>query len=555
MAFFRALAFWGLAIWVLIAGCEDECPTRSCPEQPVEAAVSGRIDAGGLPYAGQFEARRLTGSFLEEFRAFAYPDTSGQFRLGLPYGNYILSLRIGSWSYGDFRSRVHYYITETGMVLHSSEADTFTLNAEQDHLELDLVAGALEVRISTPPSLEGASVTLYPEHIGFETLPYRPYHWTSVSGSAEDGQVILRMPAFAPGECRLRVVLDEILESREQFYLPRGHRIADAHILTIVAGETTTYAVGLNESPAILSGSITGSWQAMGTTSPEVTLFDSDSSLVASGGLISPRGEFEFALYDPTPVRVRVDIAGSSAWIGGESFVQARVFDLAPGTSIGDADLVESGILFELQQLTYQRASYFTINLYDAVTLELYRSVFYDSSIRGLHACLPNISPGSYVAQFENTCLQTDWISQWVDRAETPWEAQTIVVSSAGECQMIPVHFEEGGRISGQIFAPADDFCPAPVIYVVDAEAGTCIGRTGCTATCASSCICLNPNPYLARGIPDGDYKVGTSIDVRTFDVPEDVVWYPGTTDFEAAEAVTVRAGELLSGIDIHFPD
>ena len=548
---------WILCLISLVGlGCEDECLTRTCGDIPDGGIIEGHIDAGGLPCEFDIVAYRLDDQPSPRFQAFDYADSSGDYHLSLPYGDYRLEMECGSRSeHGSLSSRAHFHFSEMGAVLRAAEADTITVSADQTYHRMDMTLGALRVILSIPEELEGQTLSLLPELLGVEIPPTHYYHWRSASAEGQHGQAIFSMPAFFPGECQLELLVGHY-ERLERFWLPSGRTVAQAEVVTILPGETTTYEVTLASHPAFLAGAITGSWQAMSADNPKVTLLDADSSFVATTLVESNDGDYSFTLYDPTPVKVLIDIEGSQHWYGGRNFSDAQIFDLQRGTAIADVDLVECGIQFELMTPTYQSSQCdFTISLYESINFAPVTAVSYTCSSQGPYVCFPNLQPGSYVAHIENTYLRLDWISQWIDRAATPDGATVITLLAPGEAVQVTVLLEKGATISGYVHAPGEDPCPAAVIYVVDAATEECIGRAGCIAQCCGGCLCINPDPYAARGLPDGDYKIGAAIEERSFDPPEMTYWYSGTLDIEAAEIVTISNTEALSGIDIYIPE
>lgn len=62
------------------------------------------------------------------------------------------------------------------------------------------------------------------------------------------------------------------------------------------------------------------------------------------------------------------------------------------------------------------------------------------------------------------------------------------------------------------------------------------------------------PQSYALPGLPDGDYKIGVwarAVGVPTpAQPPEDTVWYPETTDWNAAQVITIAEAEVITGID-----
>jgi hypothetical protein len=68
----------------------------------------------------------------------------------------------------------------------------------------------------------------------------------------------------------------------------------------------------------------------------------------------------------------------------------------------------------------------------------------------------------------------------------------------------------------------------------------------------------LLSHDFEILGLPDGRWKIGATRDYFFWgcpdSLPDDMVWYPGTPDWEAATAIEIRDHAEIDGIEIPAP-
>jgi len=543
-----------LALWLAgVLSCSDNCVTNTCSLGGEVATIEGGVNVGSLPFAGRVRVRQITNEYATTHVQYAALQPDGSFQLQVPYGAYQIYIEIGDELHSSFRPRAQYHWGEEEWVLNNSEADTVFLSAQRPTLHLDLTLSSLVVEVETPQELEGETLSLYPEHLGLDEPYARHLHWRYASSEVIDGVARFELPGFYPGSCRLRLAVDDYRTS-EWFWLPAGRSAEGADTVRLDPGEITRYRTVLPDACATLSGDVRGSWRALGAYRPNLALYTADS-VEAASARAAEDGSFTFRLCQPEPVKLLVDIDGSKRWYGGRSFSEAELLTPLPGSVIDDLVHADSGIFFPLDQPGYPRRMYMRISVFDAATHSPVTSRSFGSD-NLTSASISNLAPGEYRVYFEDPELRMSWVPQWYDRSADPTTATTIAVPSGGGIATAPVTLELGGEIHGRVIAPEDNSCPIPVFYVVDAISGECLGRTGCIPCECGVCFCSNPYPFSARGIPDGIYKVGVALrnDAPYSENPPDyTAWYPGTTDWEAADTIEIQNQSTVTNIDIYL--
>lgn len=547
----RLFGLWLVSCVVSLLSCSDDCVTNTCSPGGEVATIEGVVNVGSLPFEGRVRTRQITGDYHATHVQYTALRPGGSFQLQVPYGAYQISIEIGEAHPTYFDLRAKYHWREEEWALNNSEADTVLLNEQRQTLRLDLTLSSLVVEVEAPQELEGERLSIYPEHLGIDVPYARHTHWRYAHGEVINGVARFELPGFYPGTCRLQLAVNEYRLS-EWFWLPAGRNVEEADTVRLHPGQITRYRTALPEACATLSGEVRGSWQTFGTNRPDLALYTADSVRAASTQAEAD-GSFAFRMWQPEPVKLLVDIDGSARWYGGDSFAEADLHTPTPGSAIEDLVHTESGIFFSLDQPGYPRWMYMRISVFDAGTHTLVTSRLLGSS-NLTSATISNLGPGEYNVYIDDPELRRSWVPQWFDRATDFASATTISVPSEGGVATASVTLEPGGEIHGRAIAPEDNSCPIPVFYVVNAISGECLGRTGCIPCECGGCICMNPHPFSARGIPDGTYKVGVALRndaPYSEDPPPHTVWYPGTSDWEAAETIEIQDQAIVSDIDI----
>ncbi|MFH1144743.1 MAG: hypothetical protein V1774_09395 [Candidatus Eisenbacteria bacterium] len=519
----------GLLAAALAAACMEVDPVRVQPSIVDIGYIQGRVHAGDLVSDGSISARLISDASREyDLRL----DGDGAYRIDLPPGAYFLAAQVDG---GTFYFRAAG--PDSGYVWAS--ADTLRVVVGET-IEADFFLGSATIEVEAP---------LDPQQrweIRIQSVAAASDRdWVAEVYGSGGGTARCDVKGLLPGAYRMR------LESRsgETVWLPGVRRIADADTLRIEVDRTTAYHTRLEGAEAYVEGRVTGSWQAMGVSPPRVSLWNADSTLILSESVGELTGGFCLRVLFPEPFRLKVEIEGVPRWIGGDSFAEATQYDLAPGDAIRDLLVEESGLSIELAASSASDFNLLLLDLGDQST-----HAFSGHFLRGGRwLFIPNLDPGVYAIQFINSNLRTDWQTQWCDGALTLESARPVELLPGGVTDLY-VTLVAGGVIRGTITSQdGEDWYSGP-ISIVHAASGELYGRLGNR----SSVVVIEEvvaEEYAARGIADGEYKVGVAVfSVHSEEFEEYTYWYPGTLDPDSAGVVTIVDHAEVSGIDITLP-
>jgi len=531
-----ALVVAGLAVAILTALIVGGCSEADPPAQPVTGTcvVTGR--AGHLAPDPEPVQVEFLGLPEGDYILRAPLDDSGHYRVEVPAGDYLVS--------ASHRGRQIYLAAGARVTEFSAEADTIRLGPENSPARIDLPISALRVIADIPPGMEGMELAA--------TL-YRPSEWdalTSYWGAAfvsnASGSIAIHADGLPPG--RYKVRLQWRRESQgdgEGFWLPDANDSAHGAWYRVGLDSLTTIPVTLAASPARLTGSITGAWQAMGLDPPRLSAAGADSAIVVELGTVEENGDFTLELFRPLPVKLLITQNGVRHWIGGPDFASATLFDARPGTVIQNIEVTLSGLILRIFSDIPDIGRYGTrIELRDPADQRiLVSSDGQFANPIGL-GCL---WPGDFQLHLTRGQFgHRDWAPQWFDRAATPAEASLVTIPGDGGVLTLAVVIERGGAISGSIVSAAGTFQLKALI-----------------ATMADEAVVLGlewtANSFSLTGLEDGSYKLGLVLGdspmITAGSVPPaSTFWYPGTTDWAAATAITISDGTVVTGLVFDVP-
>jgi hypothetical protein len=552
----RTVALAALAALTLAAGCGHEETTGPCATALPVGRITGRVRIGGDdPTTMVVEAERvpLPPSSTSAFRAS--PGADGYYRLDVPAGRYCL--RIGyDWS------AIGEEYTLGDRDFGDVPPDTLQVDAEHSPV-VDFDLGRMGIHLDLPRAWEGRDWSLYLYRRG---NPARSVWSAQNKPEITDGTLDLTLHALFPGAYRVLMYVaadhcdcDDCWCDGESFWLPGTRDSSAAPWIEVAPNATAEVSCGIGvERPARIEGDVTGAWLEMGLSNPpKLTLLTPDSLQVLGPWGVGADGHFAVEVYLPGPVKARVDQNGIEQWIGGEDFAHAEVFPLESGHTISGVRLVQSGLRVQFggPWLGILDAR---IQLYDPADLRLVAASGRLAG-NGLTHGLVNLRPGIYLVLLTRGAWWYDspaWSPQWFDRAVHPRDATPVTISREGEIVTLHVAPEAGGTIRGTISAPVATGGTTFIryaVYLTPADDPACLGLTeGMDA----------PLRYEMAGVPNGDWKVGIlGVEHHLLDdrhapaqPPAGTVWYPGTTDWNAAGTVTVRDLGAVDGIDFSLP-
>jgi hypothetical protein len=550
-------SFFGAALG---SGCQDDSDRGSCPSPESVGRIEGAVDLeeSSLPISATVMASSVEDHGSHYFDQ-AEVDSTGVYGLDLPDGAYRLSVRLvlqvndgGCCGEGD--SQVYAYgWSSAGPRLLGEAPETLRVDSSAPApLRADFHFSGLHARINLPVAFEHETVRI---HLQLQDPPatsdgsyYANYGKAPVVG----GQADFRIAGIYPGRYTAMISISHS-GTVERFWMPATRREQEARIFEVDADQPGELTASFDQPPARLEGEILGSWQAMGLDPPSVTLFDQDSSIVATEESINPSGRFEFDLCVPGRVRACVGMEGVNRWIGGADFDSATEYELRPGETISHVRIVESGLFLEVHAPSSGNAGGI-LRLVDASDSTFVAEKWFssDDRLQGF----PNLEPGTYLLRIEPAWpLAADWLPQWFDGAAGPESAQRITIAESGQVVPLLLTLERGGSIAGGALRDSAGESYVVFVFVTPGDVRRQWGAVG-PDTWTSG----DRYNFVARGLPDGDWKVGiwackySDYEGRPRDIPPDTVWYPGTTDWDVASIIRINDHEDVRGVDIALP-
>ncbi|MFF2031050.1 beta strand repeat-containing protein, partial [Arthrobacter sp. NPDC058192] len=148
---------------------------------------------------------------------------------------------------------------------------------------------------------------------------------------------------------------------------------------------------------------------------------------------------------------------------------------------------------------------------------------------------ITGLAAGSYKLQF--TGWNSGTLDQWYKNADSFDTATAVTVTTGQAITGINATLVKAATISGKVTAPAGVTLSNVSVSASLAASQNQVGRSSTVAPDGS---------YKIIGLPAGSYKVGFSgWNSGTFDQ-----WYPKGASFETATAVSLTAGQNLTGIN-----
>lgn len=455
-------------------------------------------------------------------------DAGGRFRIDVPPGRYTLEVSKAYDTPGPF---FRFRYSADGLASRYTDADTFEVRREP--VEKVMAGGALDLLVHMPESLEG--VTLYCEISG---LTGAATGYTSrANASVAAGAVRYRFPLLPAGTYAARLGG----AAMQEIWLPGVLDQQAARKIQVYTGIPAAVEVTLPPA-AWISGSITGSWQAIGYT-PDVIALDAPREFgrgYVAQARVGRDGRFSLCFFALAPVRLLVDYGETERWIGGNDFASARVFDLAPDREFPDVSLRDSGILCRLEGDGLGPETIARFKLFDE-----HGTIVADRHhMGGDLAAIVGLKDGVYFLRVEHVNGGSTWAPQWFDRKPSLAEASPITLTGQGEMVTVTVRLQEGGRIRGQIRDRSGALVQATIVSVpLD-------GPDGARAFASSD---PSTGEFTVAGLEDGEYRIGVA---RYYNNPQTPLWwYPGTSDPSSARVISIQDHGEVAGLNWRLPD
>ena len=535
----------GMARWLILWALQGLC-FSGCGESPTEprepdlptGAILGTVRSGGIPLDATVRATRVDlpdgDQSLFEFKV--RPD--GRYGLDVPMGRYVVGLRFGrSWD-------LTYTYSAMGVRFGGAPPDTLVVQSMYSPVSADFDLASLRVHVDLPADFDG-EMGWVQLHRRPDATPLSPWSYRgSQSGTVENGSLDLTLAGVLPGSYRVEVLVGF---TNEPFWIPGVRDSALSPWIEVPPDRSPEVRGRVGPEMARIQGRIIGAWLDMGLSSgPEVDLLTPDSTLVCRSG-VGADGRFDAKTFFPGPVKLLVRQSGIDQWIGGRTFEDASVFQLEAGRTISGIEFVQSGMQVEIGGL-YPRVEAAWFRLYDAATLAPAGASLAEPWYN-LTVALPNLRPGTYRIYIEPYSFGSQWWApQWFDRAYNSAGGATITIGREGEVVPISVVLEKGGTIAG-VVREAEGVTGDYSLYLTRADDPAPSSRTYAWS--------LNLG-FRFEGLPDGDWKVGASrlspSNPYSDTPPPETVWFPGTTDWQAAGIIPIRNFGDVTSIDIVMP-
>ena len=503
-----------LFLMSLFAGCGDE---ESPPCAPCAAGtISGRILSAGRPIRTRVGALQVqpNGPYSGQVAYVqTVSDSTGAYTLDLPAGRYVLRM--------DGFNCDWYYAH--GTLVDEQRAETLLVN-QGTSITADLNAASLHVDITAPVELDGARVRA---SVVSAENNCDSYSWTDF---VRDGHAIFDFDRLMPGAYRVLFSTSEG-SGFVEIWLPGTTVLAEADTIEVHSGRIRNYEATLPEA-AIFRGTITGSWQDLGQSAPQLVLRFPDQDRSQGYTRVDPEdGSFELRFFAVARFVLVIDIASFPRWYGGSSEATATPLEVEPGQVL-ELNLRESGIAGWLNR--YNPNSSVEVSLWDRDMNPCGNDR--PTGERGFFR-FSNLTVGTYYLKIGGG---PNWIEQWYDHADSLSAAAPIHVTGDGEVVWLDLDLENGGRIEGRLMR--EDGVPAfgVPLTLIDSRSHEAI-RYGQSDGGAGG--------FGFDALPDGDYILAA----RPNEV-QTTIYYPGVTELWQATVLTIRDHAQITDVFFDLP-
>ena len=528
---------------LLVSACSDTGPIL--PKSPAGGGfdVSGRVTACGSPLLAQISAIATMDDHRGDMVYECRSDASGSYSMPLAPGRYLLRASVDT---GLLRGMAGYYAAG-GLALAPAQADTLTVRGDGTETKADFRFGALHLRLHFPstPVIDRVTLTVVPWR---DAMAGRT--WGSASSEIPVGSSLADVAdlPIPPGTWAIRV---QNASLGERIWLPGTWNAAEAESIVVTENLSVDREYFLDSGVSVLRGSVVGSWQTIGSSSPRISAFTDDSTDV-SDLTAGSDGTFRMPFYSVRRVRLRVSIGSSTRWFGADSWAGATVFALTPGQETVVPPVVESGLLVRLEG---EGAS----QVYDPILTFVDDAGQAPAPARcskiGDAFPVSNLLPGTYRIHIRPAYAGYEgWVAQWFDGASDLASSTPVVVPGGGVLVSLAVTLNPGGELSGHAFRdPPGTMDYGSSVFVTPADADSLWGCSGISAI---------DGTFHLRGLPPGAYKIGAAAEESgnpscgsSFTPSENphVTWFGGAS-WASATVVTIEGHETVDGIEIQLP-
>lgn len=327
--------------------------------------------------------------------------------------------------------------------------------------------------------------------------------------------------------------------------LPQWYKNADSQAsatpVVVTAGQDFAGVDATLVKGASISGKVTMP-AGMDPSRVYVNVYNADSDRgTILGSYVAPDGSYTIGGLKTGSYKVQFSTYGSNAlpqWYkNAASFGSATALNVAPEQDVTGIDAT----LAKGASITGKVSAPAGVTLSKVtVTAYLESGSYAGNAMVGADGTyrFEGLATGSYKLQFTGN---SGALSQWYNNASSLETAQAVQAAAGQDITGINATLVKGASISGKVTVPAGT--EASQVYVTAYKDGSTLGYTASAQT-------ESDGTYRLVGLDAGAYKInfgGYSIGA----LPR---WYKDSETIEAATAVSVTAGQDLTGIDTSLP-
>lgn len=525
----------GVVIVAFLALMAAGCGREASPARPPTATVvvEGRVGPVAPGHNVEIEFDRVGAP--DAFHTFPV-DAAGAYRAELPVGDYRAALR------GALPSR-QYLARAGGSTTFAAEAETLRLREGSQPWRRDFGLGALRLVMDGLEDFEGwdGQASLY--RVQADTAA--TWSQGSETDGVDGGVLDLQTLPLAPGTWQLKLTFRRtgtIWGHTESVWIASSGTTAAPDRLRVGPDSLTTHRPPPLR-PAVLSGVISGAWQALSVRPPQVQAWGTDGEVASTLSETEADGSFRLLLTRARPVSIRLG-QGDHTWIGGDDASSATVFRPEPGQVIAGITGAVGGLLVRPNwTVPVQPLETYFVEIHDATTAVLLRTV---AASGGRWGRLGDLRPGTYHIRLANEVERALWRPQWYDRAASAEASALVVIPADGTLAVIDPVLERGGAIHGTV---TGDEPGTSQVFITTADEPVVVGYRDITAAEAA---------FAFTGLAEGRFRIGVVSDFdwlwRGGPAPVGTLWYPGVTDWEAAGDLEIVDTGVITGVQVGAP-
>ncbi|WP_211876838.1 beta strand repeat-containing protein [Pseudarthrobacter albicanus] len=493
------------------------------------ATISGKITApAGVSLSYVSVSASLASSQGPSVQSASVAQDGSYTVAGLPAGSY--KLRFSGWNSGVLEQ---WYGGATSF--DTATAVTVIANQDLTGVNATLVKVAtISGKVTAPAGVDLSRVSVSASSAASWDM------WGQLAFVASDGSY--RITGLPAGSYKLRFSGSNS-GAPDQWY-QNASSFDTATAVTVTAGQDLAGVNTALVKGATISGKVTAP-AGVGLSGAEVSASPVASPVASQGpggqsSSVAPDGSYKIVGLPAGSYKLR--FSGSNDGALGQWYQNAASFDTATAVTVTagqdltgiNASLVKgatiSGKVTAPAGVTASNVRVSTWSASSMTPVGQSVSVAPDGSYKIL-----GLPAGSYRLQFWG--YDTGAVEQWHQDAVSPYQATAVTVTAGQDLTGVNASLTKGATISGKVAAPAG---ASPSNVSVSASPAASQGQPSQYSSVAPD------GSYKITGLSAGSYKLafrgGVSGAVDQ--------WYKGGGSFDTATAVTVAAGQDLTGID-----